>query len=549
MSSDNISNHDCKDSDIKEGHIILFKGFPPETGFKDIEDYIKDVCEYLKIKVISKKSNFYTFAFVYFESAATLQKVLQKKHYYNGIQLETKLPLDRDEHIKQSVQDLRDPRKIFVDKIPKGYTANDIKSIFGNYGKIVSINMFFNNNKPINQANITFQEHHSALACVTKHSFGSKKDKVMTVYYAQPKFSEYMLLSVDARIRSYIRDVQKRKKYYNPREFQILHDVILEEEKRCEGSKESLADKLSKNSGSIGTDSSTHLPQFRQLENKKEFKRGFKKDQKLINDNYNSSEFLVNSSGSIKNEHQEIETSWLATQNQDTTQFSHQNGYYYQPDSYANQNPPISQCTDNHWENRQNNYMGERSQNVDDYDLTSQNFANEPLYDSDMTMQVTYNDSSYYGNANQNYDYCQYTEPVQNSQINSNNQNLLNESSKNQQYSATESNYVDNQSAYYNDYPYSYNYEQQNWSQPIDGEQSLKNDEMQAYNQEYWHNNDQTNQSYDPNTVYSNYSDYQDSQFSNNQQYNYNSLNSYNANCREPYNNCESDKIRMQYQA
>ena len=59
MSSEGESNHDCKDYDIKEGHIILFKGFPPETGFKDIEDYIKDVCEYLKIKVISKKSNFY----------------------------------------------------------------------------------------------------------------------------------------------------------------------------------------------------------------------------------------------------------------------------------------------------------------------------------------------------------------------------------------------------------------------------------------------------------------------------------------------------------
>ena len=546
MSTDMENNQDSKDYDIKEGHIILFKGFPPETGFKDIEDYIKDVCEYLKIKVISKKSNFYTFAFVYFENAANLHKVLQKKHYYKGIQLETKLPLDRDEHIKQSVQDLREPRKIFVDKIPKGYTANDIKSIFGNYGKIVSINMFFNNNKPINQANITFQEHHSSLACVTKHSFGSKKDKVMTVYYAQPKFSEYMLLSVDARIRSYIRDVQKRKKYYNPREFQVLHDVILEEEKRCaEGSRESLGEKLSQYANSKGTSSSGRSNHFNQLDNSKQL---IKKDQSLIRNNYNSSEFVVNSSESSKNEHQEVETSYFTSQNKDTTQVSYQNGYYYQPGNYANQNAPISQSNDKYWENKQDNYINENSQNIEDYPLTVQNFANEPLYDSNITMQPTYNDSSYYGSADHNNSYCQYTEPTHSSQIETNNQKLL-PYCKNLQYSATQTNYVENQSAYYNQHPYSYNYEQQNWSQPIDAEQSLKNDELQAYNQEYWHNNDQTNQNFDPNTVYSNYSDYQDSQYSNNQYHNYYSLSGYNVNREEYYVDSESDKIRMQPQA
>jgi hypothetical protein len=46
----------------------------------------------------------------------------------------------------------------------------------------------------------------------------------LAVFFAQPKFSEYMLLSLDSRLRSYIREIQKRKRPYNPEEIRQIWD-------------------------------------------------------------------------------------------------------------------------------------------------------------------------------------------------------------------------------------------------------------------------------------------------------------------------------------
>jgi hypothetical protein len=71
---------------------------------------------------------------------------------------------------------------------------------------------------------VTFEEHNAAYKSVMKHIINTRDGANITVFYAQPKFSEYMLLSVDSRLRCYIREVQKRKRPFNPEEIRLLWD-------------------------------------------------------------------------------------------------------------------------------------------------------------------------------------------------------------------------------------------------------------------------------------------------------------------------------------
>lgn len=203
---------------------VLIRGFPPNTDLEEIRQYLTSICQDGTFKMSKKKCQFHGYAFLYFKEFEEAREFSKKKFYFKTTLLECKFPVDRDRYIKQCINDLKYPRKVFVDKIPKSYRNNEIKCVFSGFGKVQSLILIENNEKPINQAMVTFEEYNAAYKSVMKHIINTRDGANITVFYAQPKFSEYMLLSVDSRLRSYIREVQKHKRPFNPEEIRLLWD-------------------------------------------------------------------------------------------------------------------------------------------------------------------------------------------------------------------------------------------------------------------------------------------------------------------------------------
>ena len=203
---------------------VLIRGFPPNTDLEEIRQYLDSICQDGTFKMSKKKCQFHGYAFLYFKEFEVASEFSKKKFYFKNTLLECKFPVDRDRYIKQCINDLKYPRKVFVDKIPKSYRNNEIKCVFSGFGKVQSVILIESNDKPINQAMVTFEEYNAAYKSVMKHIINTRDGACITVFYAQPKFSEYMLLSVDSRLRSYIREVQKRKRPFNPEEIRLLWD-------------------------------------------------------------------------------------------------------------------------------------------------------------------------------------------------------------------------------------------------------------------------------------------------------------------------------------
>lgn len=311
---------------------VLIRGFPPNTDLQKIREYLNSICEEGTFKLSKKKCQFHGYAFVYFQTIEQAQAFSKKKFHYDNLLLECKFPVDRVKHIKQCIEDLRKPRKVFADKIPKNLHHNDVKSIFSGFGKVQSLVLLESHGKPINQAMVTFAEHDHANKCVMKHNIKLSGNVSINVFYAQPKFSEYMLLGVDNRLRAYIRDVQRRKKDYNPVEFRELYDkyfnVLPKSKKNQKGNTKCQMK-------AYGDDKADHIELDGFSHFGQEFKNGFE-NQYLISNDVQELDQILNQQNALLDQNQLQNYYYMENQH-----FNQQN---YTPNHIKNQDQMI--CKD-----------------------------------------------------------------------------------------------------------------------------------------------------------------------------------------------------------
>ena len=138
---------------------------------------------------------------------------------YDNKVLDCKVSLHHTDYITSSLNNIREPKKIFVDKIAKRVTKSDLEKSFMVYGEIEEIILIEKEKRSINFAYISYFDTESARRCVQgpeiKYSAGSK----LSVIFARPKFSKKMLLDIPPLLKEYIRQIQKGLKEYDPKDF------------------------------------------------------------------------------------------------------------------------------------------------------------------------------------------------------------------------------------------------------------------------------------------------------------------------------------------
>ena len=231
------------DPHLESKPTVFIGGIPKNVDVGVIEGYMTSICGNAQIKLITDtKDRLRGFAFAIFDTLPEVKQFLSKDHIYDGKLLDCKFSLGHEEHITSSLNNIRQPRKVFVDEIQQNITKKELMDAFRVYGEIEEIILIEKEKKDIKFAYVTYCEYSAAEKCVKDYKIIIQKcdstpknplkednpriTSQVTAVYARPKFSKKMLQNISLPIKNYIKQIQKKSKKYDPKDFAMLEEEM-----------------------------------------------------------------------------------------------------------------------------------------------------------------------------------------------------------------------------------------------------------------------------------------------------------------------------------
>ena len=234
------SKRSAKDTDPNQDKFTVFiSGFPTKSSVKKIEHFLQHVCQLEDYKIrMGKSFKFCGYCFVCFDTLVEAEKFCQQEKVFEGKLLNSKISIDHQNYIHNNLAEAREPRKVFIDSIPKGMNKKMLNQTLQKFGPIELLEYVVKEQKPINIAYVTFQIPDSARKCVAARIIHTSGDLNVYAHFSKPNFTKNMLIKLNPKLRQYIKDVQKRKITYNPVHFAKLHDEIIDSGENAYSSKD-----------------------------------------------------------------------------------------------------------------------------------------------------------------------------------------------------------------------------------------------------------------------------------------------------------------------
>ena len=234
------SKRSVKDADPTQDKFTVFiSGFPTKSSVKKIEHFLQYVCQLDDYKIrMGKSYKFCGYCFVCFDTMGEAEEFCQKEKVFEGKLLNSKISIDHQNYIYNNLAEAREPRKVFIDSIPKDMNKKMLNQILQKFGSIELLEYVVKEQKPINITYVTFQSQDSARKCVTAKIIHTSGDLNVYSHFSKPNFTKNMLIKLNPKLRQYLKDVQKRKITYNPVHFAKLHDDIINSGENAYNSKD-----------------------------------------------------------------------------------------------------------------------------------------------------------------------------------------------------------------------------------------------------------------------------------------------------------------------
>ena len=206
--------------------VVYLAGFPRISDPQIIEKYMQEICPDADYQVVKSNTNhFRGFVLINFETYYASNLFMQKDHVFQGKVLEASVYNDEKTYIEKCLVTLREPKVIFIDKIPKEVTKEEIQSLCEKFGDIEEVRLIKRYEIPINYAFINYYESESADKCASQGLIETMSGIELEVFYAKPKFSDFKLKKIDPLLREYLVSVKEGLIPYNPKDFIFLHDA------------------------------------------------------------------------------------------------------------------------------------------------------------------------------------------------------------------------------------------------------------------------------------------------------------------------------------
>lgn len=152
----NVRNYSAKPT-------VFIGGLPKSRHIKQVDDYIKTLSGNREYNVIvDARKKLRGFAFIMFDTIEEAQDFVKKEHWYQGKLLDCKLSLDHNDYIKSSLINIRMPKKVFLDYVPKKFTKEHLTNIFKSFGEVIELITIDKGVSDLCYTYVTFDDFESA---------------------------------------------------------------------------------------------------------------------------------------------------------------------------------------------------------------------------------------------------------------------------------------------------------------------------------------------------------------------------------------------------
>ena len=206
---------------------MVISGIPFNTDSEEITQYILSICGNNSFDIKFDQNNvFRGFVYITFKMSDEAQDFARQKYNFNGKDLTVKFKSSLNDFVTECYECLKNPRKIFLHKIYKIVTEQDLRKHYGEYGTIDKLNLIIKQHKKYNIGFVTFEDPKCSKKCIEAR----ENDKGTLTYgytnYAFPKFTYAMINLVHPIIRTYLNQISECKRVYKPSDFTNLEEHI-----------------------------------------------------------------------------------------------------------------------------------------------------------------------------------------------------------------------------------------------------------------------------------------------------------------------------------
>lgn len=202
---------------------IFLGGFPYQTSASDAEEYILSLSDSIAYTIITRCKNLFRgFAFIHFDKYEDAENFIKKEYYYKDKLLDCSISKDHNSYIRDCLNNLKRPKKIFIHGIPKQYKKCELQKYFEPMGEFCSLILIQKENQSTNNAFVTFGRHEEAMKCAKMKTLKLKCGKNIVMGYSRPKFSGFMMHKIDTKIKQVIKDITNGQIEYRPEDFEDI---------------------------------------------------------------------------------------------------------------------------------------------------------------------------------------------------------------------------------------------------------------------------------------------------------------------------------------
>ena len=210
---------------------VLVAGFPKETKRQDVMNYVSEIAPFYRSTIIkSHKNTFRGFQFIHFKSMKDAKNFVGKNYYFEGKQLDCKVSINHDDFTCNSLQNVREPKKVVAENLSVNISKNEVKQLFSRFGKVEEVILTPTLGDMFHNAFVTFYSYKSAKDCTQEKQILFDDNKIIDVKFAKPKFSSYMLRKTDPIQTSYIFMIMKERINFDPADFAYQQDNVMKSE-------------------------------------------------------------------------------------------------------------------------------------------------------------------------------------------------------------------------------------------------------------------------------------------------------------------------------
>lgn len=118
------------------------------------------------------------FGFVTFKQNSRLTEVLdEENHEIMGHRIDCKMAMTKEEAFQKQKIQISQNRKLFVNNLPKGTKKRDLRALFGQFGRIVEVNVIFKK-KATGFGFVVFEDSSQAKAAIEVGELSIADNKV-----------------------------------------------------------------------------------------------------------------------------------------------------------------------------------------------------------------------------------------------------------------------------------------------------------------------------------------------------------------------------------